>query len=172
MDSEWLAIIGENPDTRPVTAACQILPRPGEAMAIIYGLADPRDHAVRYVGKTNRSPSERLWEHEFKPSNQRVAEWLRTLRADGVEAEVLVLETCAKKAWQEREIYWIKRYRGEKRGLLNIAKGGVYYGPSGKSASYEAGRAFHRKAIARSGPVRIYTPKEIAEFSKRRLASR
>jgi hypothetical protein len=28
--------------------------------------------------------------------------------------------------------------------------------------------AFHRKAIARSGPVKVFTPEEIAEFERQR----
>jgi len=136
-------------------------------MTTIYGIADPRDHVIRYVGKTSRAVVERLGEHELKPSNKNVGEWLRGLRAQGVSAEVIVLETCPRTHWQDREIYWIAKLRKEHR-LLNIAKGGKFYGPPKGDIAHRASMAFHRRAIARSGPVKIFTPEEVAEFARQR----
>jgi hypothetical protein len=127
----------------------------------IYGLADPRDHVVRYVGKTSRPLWERLREHEFKPSNQAVCEWLKALRLAGAAAEVVVLEVCKKFRWQEREIHWIAQLRKE-HGLLNIAKGGKFYGPPQGKPAARATQRFHRLVIARSGPVKHLSREEIA----------
>jgi hypothetical protein len=138
---------------------------PGEVKqndeAFIYGLADPRDHAVRYIGKTQRALRERLHEHEFKPSNRAVGEWLKEMRSQKVRAEIVVLEVCKAFRWQEREIHWIAKLRKE-HGLLNIAKGGRFYGPPKGKPAARASQAFHRRAIARSGPVRHLSPEEIA----------
>jgi len=130
----------------------------------IYGLCDSRDHVVRYVGKTHRHLCDRLYEHEFKPSNRSVCEWLKTLRSAGAKAEAVVLEVCKNFRWQEREIHWIATLRKE-HGLLNVAKGGKFYGPpKGKSAAI-ATQAFHRKSIARSGPVKHLAREEIEMLS-------
>jgi len=138
-----------------------------EAETFIYGLADPRDHVVRYVGETSRTLAQRLSEHEFKPSNKNVSEWLKSLRAQGVSPEAIVLETCPRSRWQEREIYWIAKLRNE-HSLMNVAKGGKFYGRPKGNLTKRLSMAFHRKAIARSGSVKVYTPEEIAEFARQR----
>jgi len=96
--------------------------------AYIYGISDPRDHVIRYVGKTQNTLAQRLWEHEFSPSNARVGAWLRQMRADGVTPEITVLEICLKYRWKLCEEFWIAAL-SSKENLLNISIGGRFDDP-------------------------------------------
>lgn len=48
----------------------------GPDQVYVYGLADPRDHVIQYVGKTNMELGQRLDWHIREPTNRRMAEWL------------------------------------------------------------------------------------------------
>lgn len=89
----------------------------------IYGLIDPRDYAVRYVGKTNRRIDSRVRLHRSTASTgkpTRVATWLRQL---GREPWLVCLESGneVQKAMagrsgvrylsSYREALWAKRFR-------------------------------------------------------------
>jgi hypothetical protein len=126
----------------------------------IYGICDPRDHVVRYVGKTRGPLLDRLHGHEFTPSNQALCEWLKALRTQGVRAEIRALEVCENFRWQDREIYWIAKIRKEHK-LLNVAKGGRFYAAPKGNLEKCASQRFQRLTIARSGPVRHLSREEI-----------
>jgi len=125
--------------------------------AYIYGISDPRDHVIRYVGKTHKELEQRLWEHEFNPSNVRVEAWLKGLRKDGVKAEMTVLEICLKYRWKLSEEFWIAAL-SPNENLLNISIGGRFDDPRNRH-----GKAWKR-AKARfdeaknHGPVRFVSP--------------
>jgi len=46
-------------------------------LVYIYGLADPRDHLIRYVGKTQCSLWTRLEGHLKRPVNWKMRRWLK-----------------------------------------------------------------------------------------------
>jgi hypothetical protein len=90
----------------------------------IYALKDPRDGQIRYVGKTDRKPEQRLKRHLSDPS-QEMEPWVSNLRGEGLIPLLEVLEEIPKPYdWSIAEIWWIKE--GLKRGwnLLNTAYGG------------------------------------------------
>jgi hypothetical protein len=91
----------------------------------IYGLIDPRDYKVRYVGRTSGRIEKRLAEHSAKAhagDQAPVYEWLRSLPGP---PWLVRLEKCQglvpgtqgiRAAGVPAEIKWIKRFR---RDLLN-----------------------------------------------------
>ena len=93
----------------------------------IYGLVDPRDYKVRYVGRTSQRMDKRLTHHvgQAKRGNPKpVYAWIRSL---SVTPWLVCLEICSGlvkkpggKGWRSdaepTEVKWIKRFR---RDCLN-----------------------------------------------------
>lgn len=93
-------------------------------MTFIYGLADPRTSAVRYVGKAN-NPYERRRRHmNTDEANGGKNKWLADLKAAGIAPRVVILEAVERTEWQEKERHWIAACREKHPGLLNISSGG------------------------------------------------
>ena len=94
---------------------------------IIYGLHDPRDGELRYVGKTKHSLSLRLAQHmtpkELSLSHRR-AKWLRCLKAQGLKPEAGVIEVTTAEEWKARECHWIAFHREQGANLVNGTDGG------------------------------------------------
>ena len=90
--------------------------------AEIYGLYDPRDDSLRYIGKSKNS-AQRFKGHlsDFKRTTP-VYLWIHQLRALGLKPYFLVLEEAEDWIEAERRLIKEARARGEK--LLNLAKGG------------------------------------------------
>lgn len=91
---------------------------------VIYGLVDPRDGQVRYVGKTVE-PQQRLYMHLWYATSGRTDthrdRWLRVLLAAGAEPVMRVLEEVPLGvSWEERERSWIAALPD----LTNTARGG------------------------------------------------
>jgi hypothetical protein len=95
----------------------------GQEQVYIYGLADPRDHVIRYVGKTSLPLGARLDWHMKEPTNQRMAEWLCELEWKGIRPEIAVLEICHVTKWENTERMWIARLRAVS-SMLNVEPGG------------------------------------------------
>lgn len=89
----------------------------------IYALADPLDHRIYYVGKTNNLQF-RLGTHIRQRSNLFRKKWVTSLVSRGLLPYIIVLEEVEEIIWQEREIFWIAL--GKKLGwpLTNIQNGG------------------------------------------------
>lgn len=96
----------------------------------VYGLVDPRDGAIRYVGVTKaKYLSKRLGGHcrearlqHLSGHHTRKAVWLREVFADGRRPTIVLLQTC----FTEDEGYlverdWIARFRAQ---LVNESSGG------------------------------------------------
>jgi hypothetical protein len=93
----------------------------------IYGLYDPRDGQLRYVGKTRYALSKRLREHcggrELSRRSHKV-NWLRCLLAAGLRPEIRAIEETTEKDWQERESHWVRHYRETGAALTNATEDG------------------------------------------------
>lgn len=94
-------------------------------MIYIYGLKDPRNNEIRYVGKSI-NPTLRYSEHiHEKKTNKEKMEWLKDLSDNGAKPELVILETIGEDVdWQEREKYWIAFGYESNWRLTNIASGG------------------------------------------------
>lgn len=80
-------------------------------MYVVYALADPRNHQVRYVGMTS-DIYERFIQHiRCLGDNEQKNQWIHELKALGFVPLVYTLETMNTiKRAQERERYWINHY--------------------------------------------------------------
>ena len=89
-------------------------------LTYIYGLIDPRDRSLFYVGKSNR-PHARLRQHinEARGSSKH-AKSIRILEIldAGSEPELVVLESIEQSGSVVAEERWIAAYRS--RGILNV----------------------------------------------------
>lgn len=107
--------------------------------SFIYGLVDPRDLVIRYVGRTASGLPKRLGQH-LAPSKLAqetpLAAWLRELVALEEEPIILMLASVTEdstekdgEAWRQAEQKWIVRLRTMGADLLNGNEGGT--GPCG-----------------------------------------
>lgn len=89
---------------------------------IIYGLIDPRNNQIRYVGKTIQSLRVRLRNHiTDKPKNNTYKyNWIQSLLKDGLEPNIFEIERCRQDTWVEREKHWISKIEN----LTNLTTGG------------------------------------------------
>ena len=83
------------------------------AIAYIYGLVDPRNSKIRYVGKTI-NPKNRLKSHiseskKMELVNHRL-KWLRKLTSLGMEPSMIVLKSCSIEDYEKYETEYIKIY--------------------------------------------------------------
>lgn len=94
---------------------------------VVYGLIDPRNQQLRYVGLTTRDISRRMEQHlRNNPTGKsHKNSWVRGLKAAGLSPEVEILERCT--SWedlQESERFWIQYYRALGCALVNHTIGG------------------------------------------------
>lgn len=104
-----------------------LLRKPSEGMTFIYVLIDPRDNAIRYVGKSD-DPQHRLGVHmsEREKVAPHKSRWVAQLKKLGLRPLIYVIEEVPQEKWQEREIYWIDFFRDTLGcDLTNIAAGGI-----------------------------------------------
>lgn len=95
----------------------------------IYGLIDPRNDQIRYVGKTVLAPKRRLatriWHSKAAGRKHHRHAWLAGLAADGHVPEVVELEVVPPGAdWIEAEQFWIAYFRSIGADLCNLTIGG------------------------------------------------
>ena len=76
----------------------------------IYGLIDPRDHQVKYVGRTSQKIEQRL-QHHRGAARRPVSQWLRELPA---QPTLVCLEIVSRKhggGGEAAKAKWVKRFR-------------------------------------------------------------
>lgn len=100
------------------------LPMPPATVATIYALMDPRNDAIRYVGRTTQGLRARLSGHlSGGPFNGRARfDWIRGLAALGLCPKIVPLDVIAgsESDWVEAEKRWISKLRAEGVDLLNV----------------------------------------------------
>ena len=93
----------------------------------IYGLRDPRNSEIRYVGYTSYLPKQRLRTHIYGARRGKRTPrdcWIRKLLALGIEPEPITLEVDPVGGWQEAEKAWIATLRNMGCRLTNVSSGG------------------------------------------------
>jgi len=136
---------------------------------IIYGLIDPRDGAVHYIGKSS-SGKKRPREHgiarkldlDFTPK----ARWIRALQQEGLEFGVVVLEQIERREdLAAAEIRWIAFGRSEGWPLKNITEGGDGRQPGYRVPAEEVERARREWALG----IRKHKPETIEKLRALKL---
>lgn len=117
---------------------------------IVYGLVDPRNGELRYVGKSVCGfgrPCRHAWPSYLCRDHTHKGYWIRQLLRDGLMYEVEVLEVLAHPMeLPEAEMFWIAYMRFVGCRLTNTTAGGE--GTWGTRKSAETRR---RMSIARGG---------------------
>ena len=88
----------------------------------IYALMDDDDD-IRYIGKSD-NPNKRLNEHIKYDYNKKSYKhnWVCKMLRENKEIKFKILEVVPYNIWEEREIYWIHKFRSSK--LTNKTIGG------------------------------------------------
>lgn len=75
---------------------------------IIYKLIDPETREARYIGQTSM-PARRLTQHitDARHSDHDRARWIRSLVAQGLKPEMVIIEEVPSKEADKRELFWI-----------------------------------------------------------------
>lgn len=92
-------------------------------IVFIYGLRDPRDKQIFYVGKTN-DPKTRLAEHILEAGDTSKNIWIRSLKLRGLSPELVILEETTEERWSDAEKFWIAVGLADDWPLTNSAPGG------------------------------------------------
>lgn len=95
-------------------------------LVTLYGLVDPRNDQVRYIGKSVDPPrrlNQHLREARKSESQDYKSRWIRTLLAINLLPVLTVLEVVTSDEWQARERELIAEYR-RRFDLTNITAGG------------------------------------------------
>lgn len=134
---------------------------------LIYGLIDPRDGQLRYVGKSC-SGMKRPRAHMggavmAREAGTHVGHWIRRLRAENLEPGIEVLEEHeAAQTLLEAERHFIAYFRFVGCRLTNLTDGGE--GPLGRVATSQ-----HRKKVAEANSRRIWTDESRRKASESKL---
>jgi GIY-YIG catalytic domain len=142
----------------------------------IYGLRDPRDGRIRYVGRTRDFFARRLRAHctvrSSKHLNRR-RNWIESLRRLGLRPQIECLEVVPGNGFEE-EIRWIAKFREFGHDLVNTLSGGA--GMSRSTANQRAKLSEYWKAkgfnigLQRSAALRR-GKKQSVDHVERKIAS-
>lgn len=91
----------------------------------IYGLADPRDGRIRYVGRTVNVDARLVAHQGARTENTAKRSWIAELRRAGLAPTLKQLETCTEESCGTVEQRWISRFRTAGECLLNVSAGGA-----------------------------------------------
>ena len=101
------------------------MPDQDQTKAFIYGLLDPDNGRVRYVGGTkdlerrNRQPAGKWL---YSKGNSMKNRWVRSLVERGILPELVLLENTTLDKWVARRRDWIASFRRAGYNLLNSDK--------------------------------------------------
>lgn len=90
----------------------------------IYGLFDPRNGQLRYVGKTHCLKSRKSTHKHGRTTNLHLKNWINILLKEGLYPEFSILEESNDLEWMQDEVFWIQYMRSIGCPLVNIRDGG------------------------------------------------
>lgn len=120
----------------------------------IYKLICPISGECRYVGKTVQRLSKRLYKHKYdkrkNPSYKN--SWLIQLEGKGLlnELKIELIEECGVSVLNDREVFWIAKFKCDGYKLTNMTEGGDV-GSLGYKHSDEAKRKISEAGKRRKG---------------------
>lgn len=89
----------------------------------VYGLIDPRNCEIKYIGKT-KNIRKRLREHIRDEENNKKYAWIKSLKNKNLIPEILVLEETNIEEVNFWEIFWINQLKVWGFELKNMTDGG------------------------------------------------
>lgn len=128
---------------------------------LIYGLVDPRTLLVRYVGQSARGLARPRDHRGPARDNTRRSTWIKSLRALGLNFEIVVLEQgCVDLDASER--WWIAYGRASGWALTNHTDGGD--GCKGRTSTDET-----RARLSEALRGRVFSPEWRAKISAAKM---
>lgn len=104
---------------------------------VIYGLIDPRDGQLRYIGKSGRGTAWRLVRHLADTGRNYRTNWINSLKKLGLRPTVTIVQEFEDSdILGQAEIHWISYFRAMGAKLTNLTSGGE--GSFGLKHSQEA----------------------------------
>ena len=152
---------GDDYQVKPgVTVLARMLddmPLRGEDETYIYGLIDPRDGQLRYVGKAN-DPEHRLYMHMAEKYRCHRTAWIAGLKSNGLAPELCIIAVVADTEWEAQERYYIAYYRGLGCDLVNGTDGGDgLHNPTAEVRQ--------KISKANKGRIHIHSPETLRKLS-------
>ena len=89
----------------------------------IYGLKDPRDEKIRYIGKTSH-PKERLGHHIQVKYNNHKSNWIQSLLQIGLTPSMEIIDEVPISEWEFWEKHYMKLFKSFGADLVNSTEGG------------------------------------------------
>jgi len=127
----------------------------------IYGLTDPRNGQLRYVGFTSQSLKRRLQLHktEAVSQNKRTHKnnWLRLLY-NNYSPDIFVIQETSEKNWQDDERFNIEYFRAIGCDLTNEGLGGEGNTTKTRSPEFKA-------KVSKKLKGRVFTPEHKSNLS-------
>lgn len=92
----------------------------------IYTLSHPVTNEIRYVGRTIKKLSYRLYQHIYNcnKNNYHSANWIKAILKQGLKPKIELLDTCDESNWDILEQYWISQFKAWGFRLTNDCAGG------------------------------------------------
>lgn len=98
-------------------------------MTSIYTLSDPRNEAVKYIGKTSMPLETRLRRHVVdKRNNAERSAWISELQSCGLEPKIELVDVVDDNNWKDEERFYISYFKFLGFQLLNRTVGGDGHG--------------------------------------------
>ncbi len=94
---------------------------------VVYGLYDPKNDSLRYIGKTNnlKIRFSRHLRDAKKGVRTHAHRWIAKLLLDGLQPVARVIQECfSGENSLEAEVYWIRFFRSSGHNLCNLTDGG------------------------------------------------
>lgn len=91
----------------------------------IYGLIDPRNQQLRYIGVTKNPAARRRAHRRLQHTKDKRSSWITSLRKKGLKPEFFIIEETDEINWIDTEVFWINYFRYIGSDLLNMVAGGV-----------------------------------------------
>lgn len=136
--------------------------RRADKPTFVYGLVDPRNHQLRYVGKTIKVPRVRLlthlWQARKAVRKKHLFAWLTGLEAAGFKPEIVIFEQVPPGGdWEEAEQFWIAYFLFVGANLCNLTIGGEGAPGAVQSAEQRAATSLRMKGwkIPRMSPAEL-----------------
>lgn len=89
----------------------------------IYGLCDPRNEQLRYIGVT-KYPNKRFAAHLCDKNPCHRTSWLQSLKREDLKPEMFIIDEVADENWQREEKFWINYWKYIGADLTNSTDGG------------------------------------------------
>lgn len=94
------------------------------SLCTIYGLSDPRDSSIRYIGRTKFHLKKRLSKHLGSSDKTHRSFWIKSLLKEGIRPDIFEIEVVPLEEHREAERFWIRYFLMIGADLVNCKEGG------------------------------------------------